>query len=136
MKAPTCKPVSKTLASWRELLAVKPVRNAAAAREDQGPENLRLTVKRQRPALLVPPISWIIRPSPQKSHVLDRLGREVWEMCDGDRTVENIIDQFCGQHRLTFHEGRVAVTAYLKSLLERGLVAMAFPRQNPSSPTA
>ena len=55
---------------------------------------------------------------------LDRLGSQVWQLCDGVRTVEDVVDEFARLHRLTFHEARASVTAYLKMLVQRGVLAM------------
>ena len=55
---------------------------------------------------------------------LDKLGTEVLELCDGSRRVEEIVDEFAAKHRLTFHESRVAVTGFLRSLVQRGLIAI------------
>ena len=61
--------------------------------------------------------------------VLDRLGAEVWRLCDGKRTVEEVVDLFGERHALTFHESRVAVTLYLKALLQRGVLAIVIPEE-------
>jgi len=50
-------------------------------------------------------------------------------LCDGERTVEAIIDAFAAEHRLTFHEARVAVGGYLRSLMARGALAMVMAQE-------
>jgi len=61
---------------------------------------------------------------------LDRLGSEVWDLCDGQRTGEGVVDDFAQRHRLTFHEARAAVTVYLKTLVQRGALALEMPEEN------
>ena len=56
---------------------------------------------------------------------LDELGSQVWRLCDGERSAEQIIDEFAKLYQLTFHESRAAVTQYLQELMRRGIVAMA-----------
>lgn len=98
-----------------------------AARVEAGPANgeLRMAIPTQQPTWLVPPISWIVRPPPFRTVILDPLGAEVWRLCDGTRTVESVIEAFATANGLTFHEARVAVTAYLKQLLQKGALAVA-----------
>jgi hypothetical protein len=109
--------------SWRRSLLGVPVRNEAAGVVDEG-DTVRLSVALRRPRWLVPPISWIIKPRGDRAFRLDELGTEVWRLCDGERTVEQITEIFAERHRLTFHEGRVSVTAYVKELMQRGLIVV------------
>ena len=111
--------------SWRKMLEATPVRNAAAELAQEGPEGLSVSVKVKRPGYLVPPISWVIRRSPTRTVKLDRLGANVWSLCNGARTVEAVIDEFARVHRLSFHEARAAVTWYLSQLIQRGVLAIA-----------
>jgi hypothetical protein len=39
--------------------------------------------------------------------------------------VEEIVEAFAARHRLTFHEARLSVTAFLRQLTWRGLVVIA-----------
>ena len=61
-----------------------------------------------------------------RSVVLDRIGRTVWDLCDGQRTVERVVEEFAGRYGLTFHEARVSVTTYLKELVQRGALVMVY----------
>jgi len=58
---------------------------------------------------------------------LDRLGSWVWKLCDGNRNVEQLVDDFAAAEGLSFHEARVAVTGYLKTLIQRGALAVEVP---------
>ena len=86
---------------------------------------LLITVTRNRPWYFRPPLSWVLRPSLRKTIVLDEVGAQIWDLCDGQRNVEDIIDEFSQAHRLSFHEARVAATNYVKSLVQRGALAVA-----------
>ena len=85
---------------------------------------LRVRVPLRHPGWLVPPLSWVVRPRHQRVVSLDRIGTEVWQACDGRRTVEQIVDAFSERRRLTFHEARAAVTGFLRSLVQRGILAV------------
>ena len=55
---------------------------------------------------------------------LDEIGSDVWEMCDGTLTVEALTKAVCAKYRLNRRQGETSVTAYLKQLAERRLVAL------------
>ena len=117
-------PPAMELVSWRRTLLGVPLRNEAAGvvEEDDG---LRIGVALTRPRWLVPPLSWVIKPRSERTVRLDTLGAEVWRLCDGERTVENVVDEFARRHSLTFHESRTAVTSYMKQLMQRGVLVIA-----------
>jgi hypothetical protein len=116
--------------SWRHMLRAKVVRNEAARVLGDPRHELRITVEQKQPSWLVPPLSWMIRPSSEKEVRLDRSGCEVYELCNGHRTVEELVDLFADRHRLTFHEARVAITNYLYALVQRGVLVLAIPEEN------
>lgn len=110
--------------SWRRMLEARPLRNNAVRIEKDSKKNVIIYVKASRPKYLVPPLSWIVPFRPERRVILDRLGTQVWNLCNGERTVENVVDIFGEQHHLTFHEARVAVTGYIKILTQRGVLAI------------
>jgi len=55
---------------------------------------------------------------------LDNLGTGVWQMIDGKRTVQDIIDDFAQIHQLPAAESESAVTQFLRDLGKRGLIGM------------
>lgn len=117
--------------SWKRMLRATPVRNSAATEQRRSDDEAKVVVPRQKPSFLKP-VSWLVRPKPTRTVVLDRLGLQIWERCDGRRTVEEIVDEFADTHRLTFHEARAAVTGYVKSLVERGAAAIVMPKDEHS----
>ena len=110
--------------SWERMLRARAVQNTAAEVQPVSEKELKIIVKRAKPAFLVPPLSWMIHPRLQRTIVLDQLGIEVWDLCDGRRSVETVVDEFARRHRLTFHEARVAVTEGMKLLVQRGALAI------------
>ncbi len=107
------------------MLEARPLPNAAAEAVREASGELAIAVRRKRPRWHVPPLSWVVGLKPTRVVRLDRLGAQVWELCDGARTVEAIVDAFAAEHRLSFHEARVAVTGYLSQLVQRGALAVA-----------
>ncbi len=105
------------------LLAI-PRQNQAATTQIQADGTLRIMVKRRRPKWLVPPLTWILRLAPMHTIQLDAIGTKIWQWCDGQNSVETIIELFARDHAFSFHEARSAVTGYLKLLVQRGALAL------------
>jgi len=55
---------------------------------------------------------------------LDRLGTEVWELIDGNRSVGRIIEVFAETHSLQLREAEVAVSQFIRQLGHLGLIGM------------
>jgi len=110
--------------AFSDLLGATPVHNHAARSERRGENDVVVRVPLRRRWFMGPPLSWVLPLSRERVVSLDRLGAEVWEYCDGQRTTRQIIDDFAGRHQLSFHESRVSVCSYLQQLIKRGLVVL------------
>jgi len=81
------------------------------------------------------PVAWLARQvgaRRRKRYELVGLSRELFEMLDGERTVEQLVDRLCEQDRLTFLESRALVLQYLRDLMQRGLIVI-IPHPAPSA---
>lgn len=117
-------------ASWRRMLAAIPRRNAAAeVIKEAG--SVRIAVQSRPPWWLVGPLRWLLPVRRARVVRLDRVGGWVWGLCDGERTVEQVVEAFADRYNLTFHEARVAVTGYLRQLVQRGALAVEMPPEGP-----
>ena len=73
--------------------------------------------------------------------VLDSVGSQVWEMCDGKTTVKAMIQSLSETHKLNLKEAEISLLAYLKQLGQKRLVGFIvekkdLPRKrNRSSPS-
>ena len=65
----------------------------------------------------------------ERTFGLDAFGRAVYESCDGRRTVAEIVRHFAAAQRLSLPEAELAVTRFLRTLIAKGLVAMAMERE-------
>ncbi len=65
----------------------------------------------------------------RRTFVLDALGREVYEACDGHATVAQIIDRFRRRHRVSAAEAEHSVTAFFQTLMRKGLIEMTVTRK-------
>ncbi len=117
------------------MLRSVPLPNTAARFEAEG-ETLHVYVRRVKPWFMVPPLSWIVPFRMERRVTLDSLGLRLLRLCDGERTVEAIIDIFAEENGLTFHESRAAVTQYMKALIQRGVLAVAVPEDELADATA
>lgn len=71
-----------------------------------------------------------IFPTPDSRKILlDRLGMDVFLLCDGKHKVKDIINNFQEKYRLTPIETETAVQNYLMSLTERHLVGFLVPNE-------
>ena len=112
-------------------LASRPTANQAVRTERRG-EELVLWIPIQKRLWMNRPFSWFFPYRSEKGAVLDRLGEEVWQACDGKHTTEQIVEQFAARHQLRFHEARLSVMQFLRMLVRRNLVAMVVPEQSES----
>ena len=55
-------------------------------------------------------------------------------MCDGKKPVESIIEKFAAMHKLSFREAQLAVTQFLRELLQRGVVVVVGPSPRGGAP--
>ncbi len=62
--------------------------------------------------------------APTKKLQLDTLGSYVWQQIDGKRSVKEIISDFAKSRNITLQEAEHGVTAFLKSLGQRELIAL------------
>ena len=69
----------------------------------------------------------------ERDFILDRLGREVYDACNGETDVRAIAAAFAETHQVSLAEGELSVSAYLKTLTSKGLVAIALPREADDS---
>jgi hypothetical protein len=110
--------------SPEEILRSRPIRNENLNTEELEGGGLRIHTKRRE-------VWWvkllaIIFPIPRDRRVeLDAVGRQVWELCDGEHTLRDMISLFQQQHKLTRAEAEWSLRNYLKDLGRRGLVGFA-----------
>ncbi len=116
------KKVNRQMAVSQFLTAV-PYQNTAVKTEPRG-EGVLVSVPVRRPGWLIPPISWVLPWSRQRRVELDAPGTEVLQLVDGRRSVEEIVESFAKNHKLTFRESQVAVTQFMRNLVQRGIVVV------------
>jgi len=83
--------------SRHQLLEAKPVRNPEAEQDELPNGNIELTIAFEKPRAL----KWFFRDKKilKRRFELDRLGRKVWELCDGQRTVRQLVEAMTKSER-------------------------------------
>jgi hypothetical protein len=64
---------------------------------------------------------------------LDEVGGFVWELCDGQHTVDSIVQKTGKQYRMNRREAEVSVSMFLQMLHERNFIAF-YKRVRGSAP--
>jgi hypothetical protein len=114
------------------LLDAVPMANQAVRSEIIG-DHLVLFVPIQRRWWMNGPLGWLLPFRSERGVALDALGREVWEACDGKRSSEQIIEEFAERHRVRFHEARLSVMQFMRSLVQKNLIVLALREQKEAS---
>jgi hypothetical protein len=104
-----------------------PVRNAEVRVEASGEGTVRLAyplaVKPWFGRLAEKVNLWDQRPMIKKLD-LDEMGTFVWERIDGERTVRRIAEEFADHYGLQPREAELGVTAFIKTIGQRGLIGL------------
>ncbi len=111
------------------MLNSKPSRNDTLEWEKNEEGEVAVTLKRgdSKKVRVLSKIFWI----PEKrTLVLDELGTQVWEMCDGRTTVEAMIRRLSEAHKLNSKEAEISLLAYLKKLGQKRLVGFIVDKQD------
>ncbi len=115
-----------------QMLDLVPAANRAVRAERRG-QTLILYVPIRKRWWMRGPFGWLLPFRQEKGLALDSLGREVWEACDGQRTIEQITEGFAQRHRVRFHEAKLSVVTFLRSLVERQVVVLVLNQPEEAS---
>lgn len=102
---------------------LRPIRNCLVEWQisDQGEGVLQAPRRKDRVGRLVG--AWFRLPD-TRTVILDEVGAFVWQLCDGEHTVESIVQKLLAHYKLGRRETEVSVAAYLQSLTERRLIGL------------
>ena len=115
-----------------QMLGAIPVRNpnvewARETRDESRPNVALLRIPRRSDKFGNTIAKLFKLPSHRKLE-LDEIGTDVWEMCDGSISVDAVTRAICTKYRLNRRQAEASVTAYLRMLAERRLVALKAPK--------
>lgn len=69
-------------------------------------------------------LRWLLPISEERRVQLDELGSRTLKLCDGVRSVEQITERFAKDNKLTFREAQLSVAPFIRTLSERGIIAV------------
>jgi len=102
-----------------DAMAAKPVRLPAIRTESRDNGGLYVTVKLERPRWQ----RWLGADEEfERTFGLDAIGRQVYQMCDGQKKVTHIARKLARDQRISQAEAEIAVTTFLKTMISKGLV--------------
>ena len=111
------------------MLKSKPARNDALTWEKNENEEVTITVERRDDwkAKVLSKIFWIPK---SRSLMLDQIGAQVWDMCDGKTSVDTMIRKLSTEHKLNLKEAEVSLLTYLKSLGKKNLIGFFVEKED------
>ena len=111
----------KPVLSRDQALRSRPTRNPLLewVRGEDGDVRLRIP---RRKDVVAKVLCRVFRAPGYKEIVLDEVGSDIWELCDGDNGVDAIVSNMCGKYKLNRRECETSVAAYLKMLGDRRLI--------------
>ena len=107
------------------LLALRPARAGEVTWELKPPDapapGAALTVPRRDEGLRRL-LARVLQVPGTRTIELDEFGTKIWEQCDGNRTVEQLVQFTCREYTLNRRQGEVSVVAFMRMLAQRGLI--------------
>lgn len=114
----------KPLAPTREdSLAMRPLRMTDVAMDVDAAGNGKLRVP-MRPTRLAKFLAAKM-PARSKTFEFDAVGVYLWSQLDGKTSVEQLIRRIGKQYKLELRQAEASTVAFLKTLMQKGLVGMA-----------
>jgi hypothetical protein len=112
--------------SKQRALASYPVRNQAVEWQGEGEETVLVLRRREDWVGRMLTLFFVV---PKERKIgLDAVGSYVWRRCDGRHTVAELIQDLAQKYRLNRREAEVSLTAFLRQLGRKRLIAIAVPR--------
>jgi hypothetical protein len=108
-----------------DALEARPRKRPIVRRRAQENGKVRVTVELTRPGWT----RWLGGGGTfERTFALDAYGVEVYDACDGQRTVRTICRRFAKGHKVSIGEAEGAVTQFLRTLMGKGLIEMVINR--------
>ena len=107
-----------------QLLRARPYRNQTLEVLARDEERLLLSAPIRRRWWNSRFVRWLVPMNKFRRFELDRRGMLFFDLCDGKRTVADIVDVFSKTYDLSPLEARIAVAAFLDVLLQKQVIAL------------
>lgn len=117
------------------LLKSKPVRNPELEWQRYPSGEVAIFVKREVKGF-TKLVARAAKVEPRKKILLDKVGSFVWDLCDGEHTVEDIIRELMREYKLHRREAEASLLLYLQMLSKRALIGFILPARKGGQPSA
>lgn len=107
----------------QESLSAKPVLNRLVKVERGEDGKVMLQIPR-RDSGMVRAVSRMFHIAPYKRVALDELGTFVIELCDGNHTVQDVVDKFAERFKLNPREAELSMSGFLRNLARRSIIGL------------
>ena len=114
--------------SREQALGARPVRNPGLepSRAENGEVSLKI------PRRKVWWVNWFAKFGSFPEYrllILDTVGSRIWELCDGEHCVGDLVDTLAREHQLSRKEAEISMMTYLGRLAERGVIALVVQKE-------
>jgi hypothetical protein len=116
------------LVSRQDAMKVYPLRNQDLEWYSDE-ENLAVITVKRRTDMAGRVLANLLDSPNEKKIRLDEVGTFVWNLCDGERTIEQIVTEMVSEHKLTRREVELSLTEFLRTLAKRGMIGVAVPQE-------
>lgn len=107
----------------KAVMTLRPCQNSVITWEKQEDGSVLLHVPiNQNPGRLGAVMMKLLRPPKERKVELDEVGGFVWELCNGQHTIEMIVQKTAKQFKMNRREAEVSVTMFLQMLHERNFI--------------
>ncbi len=113
----------------KDALAMIPVRHPLVTWESTGSEVvLSIPLREDKVARTIKKMITSLRMARElpesRQLALDEVGSFVWELCDGERNIDCLVQSLVRQYKLTRREAEASVTTFLQTLAKRNLIGL------------
>jgi len=117
-----------------DFLRLKPVRNPSLGwkKNEKGEIQLLIPIRQDsvKKGVSGKVFSKLAPPPPKERKIqLDKVGSTVWELCDGSKTIKEIVDALYEKYKMMQTEAEISLNAYFQQLTKRGLVGFILPEE-------
>lgn len=118
---------AKPTVTRQQALQVYPVRNPGLewTLDDEGNVRAKLVRKQDLKTRLV---AGLMNVPESRELRLDEVGSFVWQLCDGEHALSDIVEAMMEHYKLGRREVEVSLNEFLRMLAKRGMVVVAVPR--------
>ena len=121
------KPPPKPAVTRQQALQIYPIRNPGLewVEDEEGDVHAKLVRKDDLKTRMV---AGLMNVPESRELRLDEVGSFVWSLCDGEHTLNDLVEAMMERHKLGRREVEVSLNEFMRMLAKRGMIAVAVPR--------